>query len=67
MKISQLLSGLTTMVTNEEHEFLTKYSDSVRLSSLSEHEHWLAQNLVRKGHYNILSDNNTLTKNEKNN
>lgn len=67
MKISQLLSGYTTMVTNEEHEFLTKYSDSVRLTSLSEHDHWLAQNLVRKGHYRILDDSNTLIKNEKNN
>ena len=59
MKISQLLSHVTLYLTNEEQQFVTKYS-TVKISSLDERQTWLAQNLVRKGAYAISKDNNTL-------
>jgi len=61
MKIVQILSGISTPITNEEREFLKKHSSSVKITSLDERDQWLAQNLVRKGIYSISTDNNTLT------
>lgn len=69
MKIHQLLSlDVGISVTNEEQRFINKHNTEVRLSSLDDHEQWLAQNLVRKGVYGISEDNVTLIKkiNEKN-
>ena len=60
MKISQLLSGHRIMVTNEEQKFIDRNRFAVRLTALDERDSWLAQNLVRKGLYNISKDNNTL-------
>lgn len=60
MKISQLLSGFTTHITNEESRFIKTHTDNIKLSSLDEHDQWLAQNLVRKGVYAISNDSNTL-------
>jgi hypothetical protein len=62
MKIEQLLNGYNSLVSNEEHQFIKKYPDNVSLRSLSEHDHWIAQNLVRKGVYEISNDDNTITK-----
>jgi hypothetical protein len=62
MKISQLLSGHHIMITNEEQRFINRNRSSVRLTALDERDSWLAQNLVRKGLYNISKDNNTLTR-----
>jgi hypothetical protein len=59
MKISQLFSGLDLYLTNEERQFVKKHGN-VKISSLDEHNHWIAQNLVRKGAYKISNDNNTL-------
>lgn len=61
MKIAQLLSGVGLYLTNEERQFVKKY-DHVPLSSLDNHNTWIAQNLVRKGAYAISNDNNTLVK-----
>ena len=60
MKIGQLLSGHHTMVTNEEQRFIDRNRSNVKLTALDERDSWLAQNLVRKGLYNISKDNNTL-------
>ena len=60
MKISQLLSGHRIMVTNEEQRFINRNRSNVKLTALDERDSWLAQNLVRKGLYNISKDNNTL-------
>jgi hypothetical protein len=60
MKISQLLSGHHIMITNEEQKFINRNRSSVKLTALDERDSWLAQNLVRKGLYNISKDNNTL-------
>jgi hypothetical protein len=63
MKIVQLLSGIATPITNEEHEFIGTHRNSVKIHSLNERDQWLAQNLVRKGLYTISKDSNTLIKN----
>ena len=62
MKIGQLLSGMHIVLTNEEQSFIRRHKDSVSITSLDEHDQWLAQNLVRKGLYAISKDNRTLIK-----
>lgn len=64
MKIAQLLSGFDTVLSNEEQKFVESH-DAVRITSLTERDQWIAQNLVRKGIYSISKDNNTLVKNTK--
>jgi hypothetical protein len=60
MKIHQLLDGPSIVLTNEETGFVKKHNEHVKLTSLDEHDQWLAQGLVRKGVYQISKDNNTL-------
>ena len=62
MKIGQLLSGMHIVLTNEEQSFVKRHKDSVSITSLDEHDLWLAQNLVRKGIYSISNDNRTMVK-----
>jgi len=62
MKIGQLLSGMHIVLTNEEQSFIRRHKNSVTITSLDEHDQWLAQNLVRKGLYSISKDNRTLIK-----
>ena len=62
MKIHQLISGIGIPVNNEEQRFIEHHSDRIKLTSLDEHDQWLAQNLVRKGIYSISKDNRTLVK-----
>ena len=62
MKIGQLLSGMHIVLTNEELAFVGRHKDSVSITSLDEHDQWLAQNLVRKGIYSISKDNRTIVK-----
>ena len=62
MKIHQLLSGLDIPVNNEENKFIERHK-RVQLTSLDEHDQWLAQGLVRKGIYKISKDSNLLIKN----
>jgi hypothetical protein len=61
MTIDQLLKKLEIFTSNEEQQFIDQH-DRVKLTSLSEHDHWIAQNLVRKGIYTISNDDNTLIK-----
>ena len=63
MKIHQLLSGVGVAITNEEQQFISRHDNDVRLSSLEDHDVWLAQSLVRKGVYSISKDSSTLSKN----
>jgi hypothetical protein len=63
MKIIQLLSGIITPITNEEHQFISGHRNNVKIHSLNERDQWLAQNLVRKGLYTISKDSNILIKN----
>lgn len=62
MKINQLISGFPVMLSNQEQAFLDKHNTNVALMNLTEHELWLAQNLVRKGVYDISKDDQTLIK-----
>lgn len=62
MKIYQLLDSVQLPVTNEEHDFMNRYNDQIRITSLDERDILLAHNLVRKGVYAISNDNNTLIK-----
>lgn len=60
MKIHQLIGGPSISLTNEEDTFVKKYNTEVKITSLDEHDQWLAQSLVRKGVYQVDKDNNTL-------
>jgi len=62
MKIHQLLSGMHIHMTNEEQQFMDQHDGMVTMSSLSEHDIWIAQNLVRKGAYDVSKDSSTLIK-----
>jgi len=62
MKIAQLLSGVSIVVTNEEQQFIDTHKNQVKITSLDNHDQWLAQNMVRKGLYSISNDNTTLLK-----
>jgi hypothetical protein len=62
MKIHQLLSAIETILTNEEKKFTERHVDQVTLTSLDEHDTWVAQNLVRKGVYEVSKDSRTLVK-----
>jgi hypothetical protein len=63
MKIHQLLSGFDIPINNEENHFIEHHPGNIKLSSLDEHDQWLAQSLVRKGVYTISKDSNILIPN----
>ena len=60
MKIHQLLSGLSMPVSNEEDKFIENHRGSVKVNSLDDRDNWLAQNLVRRGVYELSKDDLTL-------
>lgn len=62
MKIVQLISGLHIALTNQEKQFIDTHKNRVSLTNLNERELWMAQNLVRKGIYDISKDSQTLIK-----
>jgi len=62
MRFYEIADKTQLPVSNEEHNFIQRYKDEARLTSLDEHDTWIAQNLVRKGVYAISKDNNTLVK-----
>lgn len=62
MKIAQLLSGIPIALTNEERHFVDKHQSQVSILSLDEHDQWLAQNLVRKGIYELSKDSRSIIK-----
>jgi len=61
MKIVQLLD-MSMPLTNEEHNFLKQHSTKIRISGLTERDQLLAQNLVRKGVYEISKDSEHIFK-----
>jgi len=63
MKIHQLLSGISIPVTNEEQHFIDQHISGIKITSLDEHDQWLAQGLVRKGVMSVAKDNVTLVNN----
>jgi hypothetical protein len=62
MKIAHLLSGIGVILTNQEQAFIESHRTDVTIENLSEHDQWLAQNLVRKGIYSISKDSRILIK-----
>lgn len=64
MKIHQLLNDVPIIITNNEREFVQKFTQITPLSSLSENEMWTAQNLVRKGVYKITNDSKHIVLNK---
>jgi hypothetical protein len=60
MKIHHILDGISIILSNEERKFIDDHQRSISLSSLSEHDAWTAQNLVRKGVYKITADGKNL-------
>jgi hypothetical protein len=64
MRIHQLLGPASIMVTNEEKKFINSHSDTISLTSLNDHEMWLAQNLVRKNVYQLTNDNKNIVINK---
>jgi hypothetical protein len=63
MRIHQLIGGTSIPLTNEEDSFVKKHNTTVKITSLDEHDQWLAQGLVRKGVYQVDKDDNTLIRN----
>jgi hypothetical protein len=63
MKIHQLISNVYIPLTNEENDFVRRHTDKIRLESLDDHNLWVAQNLVRKGIYQVSKDSKLLVKN----
>lgn len=48
MKINELLADFEIWTTNEEAELLTKLKHPIKLKSLSEHDQFRVQGLIRK-------------------
>lgn len=48
MKINELIPDFRIWTTNEEHELLQKLQRPIKLSSLSEHEQFRIQAMIRK-------------------
>lgn len=67
MRMHQILDNLSIAVTNEEKNFIKTHSDHISVSSLNEHETWIAQNLVRKNIYTVKGKNLVLNYERKSN
>lgn len=48
MKVNELLDGFEIWTTNEERKLLKKFTEPVRVSSLSEHEQFKIEAMIRK-------------------
>ena len=61
MKIAQLLDGVSISLTNQEHKFVKRFPQAT-INTLDEHDKWIAQNLVRKGIYELSNDSRSIIK-----
>ena len=57
MKIHHLLDSVSIIIANEERNSIYGHQEHIPLSSLDDHEVWVAQNLVRKNVYQLTKDN----------
>jgi hypothetical protein len=62
MKIKDVINSIGVVINREEREFVSRHGDDVRLTNLNEREVWLAQNLVRKGLYEISNSAGQITR-----
>jgi hypothetical protein len=62
MKIQELYSELPVILTNEEKRFVVVHGHRSSLSGMSEHDRWIAENLIRKGIYNYSHDRTHIVK-----
>jgi len=66
MKINELISDFEIWTTNEERELLHKLREPVKLASLSEHDQFRIQSLIRKSLVTKVGmENPTVVANEK--
>jgi hypothetical protein len=67
MKINELIDSFEIWTTNEEKKILAKLKEPVRLSTLSEHEQFKVQAMIRKSLISKIGHNDpTVVANEKN-
>lgn len=60
MKIYQLFNSPDLILTNEENDFVTRHRQEISIRSLYDRDQILARNLVRKGIYELSTDNQSL-------
>jgi hypothetical protein len=61
MKIAQLLDGVSIALTNEEIKFVRRFPQAT-INTLDDRDKWIAQNLVRKGIYELSNDSRSIIK-----
>ena len=61
MKIAHLLDVISITLTNEEHKFVKRFPQAT-INTLDERDKWIAQNLVRKGIYELSNDSRSIIK-----
>jgi hypothetical protein len=60
MRVHHLLDGPHIQLTNEEKDFIDAQRPEINVRSLRDRDFVVAQNLVRKGIYEISTDSQTL-------
>lgn len=60
MKIHQILGAPSIILTNEEKNFIESHSQSIAIKNLYDRDEVVARNLVRKGVYEISTDNQSI-------
>lgn len=66
MKIHQLFDRPAIILTNEEKGFIKRHKPMIPLQALRERETVIAQNLVRKGVYEVSEDSSHIILKTKN-
>lgn len=62
MKLHEISGGVPIFLTTEEDLFIKKHGNQIYVSSLDEHNTYLANNLIRKGVYDISNDRKVINK-----
>lgn len=62
MRLHEISNGIPIFITSEENTFIEQYGNQISVSSLDEHNSYLANNLVRKGVYSISKDKKVISK-----
>jgi hypothetical protein len=62
MRLHQITGGIPVVINNEEQGFISEHGDFVSMDFLDERHSIVANNLVRKGVYNITKDGRYLSR-----